>query len=176
MSESNFPALYLGVLLILLATVGWFVFRQIIRTRRIELSLARLQNKLKQERGTAQEYFELGSIYLNKKLTSQAIPMLQKALKAAETDSTAVTAPIFNALGFAYFSQDQYDLAIRNYREALEQNPTYVTAANNLGHAYERKNLTSQALEAYEQVLKTEPNNPTAKKRANSLRKRMPAS
>jgi hypothetical protein len=33
--------------------------------------------------------------------------------------------------------------------------------------------LMAQALEAYEQVLKYDPNNGTAKKRANSLRKRV---
>ncbi len=173
--ETSLPALYLGVLLILLAAVGWFVFRQILRTRKIEVSLARLQAKLKQEKGTAQEYFELGSIYLNKKLITQAIPLLQKAVKSAELDANAVTAPIYNALGYAYFVQEQYDLAIRNYKEALTQDPQYVTAANNLGHAYERKNLAAQALEAYEQVLKVQPNNGIAKRRANSLRKRIPA-
>ncbi|MDS3861910.1 tetratricopeptide repeat protein [Thermosynechococcaceae cyanobacterium BACA0444] len=173
--ETNLPALYLGVLLILLAAVGWFVFRQILRTRRIETALSRLQAKLKQEKGTAQEYFELGSIYLNKKLTTQAIPLLQKALKTAETDPTAITAPIYNALGYAYFVQDQYDLAIRNYKEALSQDPAYVTAANNLGHAYERKSLVTQALEAYEQALGADPNNAVAKRRANSLKKRIPA-
>jgi tetratricopeptide (TPR) repeat protein len=48
-----------------------------------------------------------------------------------------------------------------------------VTALNNLGHVYERKKLTAQALESYEQALKYEPDNAIAKRRAESLRKRL---
>jgi tetratricopeptide (TPR) repeat protein len=76
-------------------------------------------------------------------------------------------------LGFAYAAQEQYDLAIRNYKEALRLQPQYVTALNNLGFVYERKNLTSQALEVYQEALQYEPENQTAKKRAESLRKRI---
>jgi tetratricopeptide (TPR) repeat protein len=80
---------------------------------------------------------------------------------------------ILNALGYAYFAQDQYDVAIRHYKDALEQEPGYVTALNNLGHSYERKQLTTQALDAYAQALSLEPNNKIAKRRADSLRKRV---
>ena len=80
---------------------------------------------------------------------------------------------IYNGLGYAYFAQEQYDLAIRNYKEALRLSPSYAIALNNIGHAYERKNLTTQALQAYEQVLESEPKNNTAKRRAESLRKRV---
>ncbi|MGL4377140.1 MAG: tetratricopeptide repeat protein, partial [Microcoleaceae cyanobacterium] len=76
-------------------------------------------------------------------------------------------------LGFAHFSQEQYDMAIRQYKEAIKFKPDYVTALNNLGHAYERKKLTSSALEIYEESLKYEPNNDTAKRRSESLRKRV---
>lgn len=171
--DSSLPAIYLSVLVVILAIAGWFVVKQIFRTRRIETSLSRLQGKLKKEPGTAQEYFELGSIYLNKKLAVQAIPLFQKALRAAEAEGETFTAPIFNALGYAYFIQEQYDLAIRYYKDALKNQPTYVTASNNLGHAYEKKNLSQPALESYEQTLKYDANNAIAKRRANSLRKRL---
>ncbi|MBV8886118.1 MAG: tetratricopeptide repeat protein, partial [Chroococcidiopsidaceae cyanobacterium CP_BM_RX_35] len=65
------------------------------------------------------------------------------------------------------------DIAIRQYKEAIKHDPKYVTALNNLGHAYERKKLVAQALQAYEQALLAEPNNTTAKRRAESLRKRV---
>ncbi|MGB3692244.1 MAG: tetratricopeptide repeat protein, partial [Spirulinaceae cyanobacterium] len=80
---------------------------------------------------------------------------------------------IYNALGYAYFAQEQYDLAIRNYKDAVKQNPSYVTPWNNLGHVYEKKQLATKALESYEEALKYEPENNVAKKRAESLRKRM---
>jgi Tfp pilus assembly protein PilF len=55
----------------------------------------------------------------------------------------------------------------------LKINPEYVTALNNIGHAYERKQLTAQALESYDQALALEPKNGTAKRRSESLRKRL---
>lgn len=169
----NLPVVYLSILLIVLLGSGVFVFRQVLKTRKTENALGRLQKKLNKEKGTVQEYYELGSIYLEKKLYSQAIALFQKAIKAAEQENEENIAPIYNGLGYAAFSQEQYDLAIRHYKEALKQNPNYIFALNNLGHAYEKKNLTAPALETYEQVLKSEPNNTTAKRRAESIRKRL---
>lgn len=167
------PVIYLALLLSLLAGAAWAIFRQVLKTRQVETALTRLQNKLSKEKGTSQEYYELGSIYLDKKLFAQAIAQLQKALKTAESEGEeAGLAKIYNALGFAYFAQEQYDLSIRQYKEALKVDPEYVTALNNLGHAYERKKLTAQALEMYETALKVDPDSDVAKRRAESLRKR----
>ncbi|HEY9598914.1 MAG TPA: tetratricopeptide repeat protein [Cyanophyceae cyanobacterium] len=170
--ENTLPIIYLSVFLALLGVAGWAVVRQVLKTRRVESTLSQLERKLKKERGTVQEYYELGSIYLDKKLYAQSITLFQKALKGVDAEEENL-APVYNGLGFAYFAQEQYDLAIRNYKDALKQAPNYVTALNNLGHAYERKKLTAQALEIYEEALKYEPNNSTAKRRADSLRKRL---
>lgn len=43
-----------------------------------------------------------------------------------------------NALGFCYFSMEKVDIAIEEYRRAVELQQGYVTAWNNLGDAYER--------------------------------------
>lgn len=170
--DNSLPIVYLSVLLIVLLAAGVAVFRQVLKTRKTETNLGRLQKKLNNEKGTVQEYYELGSIYLEKKLYVQAIALFQKALKAAEQEEENI-APIYNGLGFAAFSQEQYDLAIRHYKDALKHNPDYVVALNNLGHAYEKKNLIAPALETYEQVLKSQPNNVTAKRRAEAIRKRL---
>lgn len=170
--ENTLPIVYLSVLLVLLGSAGWVVIRQVLKTRKIESTLSQLEKKLKTDKGTVQEYYELGSIYSDKKLFAQAIILLQKALKGLDAEEENL-APVHNALGYAYFAQEQYDIAIREYKEALKDNPEYVTALNNLGHVYERKKLTFQALETYEQALKYEPNNTTAKRRAESLRKRI---
>lgn len=174
--DTNLAGVYLLILLVLLAGAGIVVFRQAFKTRRVEFKLAQLQKKLAKEPGTTQEHYELGGIYLNKKLYSQAIANFQKALKSAEQEEEEdqeSIARIHNGLGYAYFTQEQYDLAIRQYKEALKLNPNYITALNNIGHAYERKNLTTQALEVYEQVLQSQPQNTTAKQRSESLRKRI---
>jgi len=171
--DSNLLIVYVSVLLAILGSSSWFIVRQILKTRKLEMSLERLENKLTIEKGTAQEYYELGSIYVDKKLYSQATVLFQKALKAKYLEGDENQAVIYNALGFAHFGQEQYDIAIRQYKEALKFQPEYVTSLNNLGHAYERKKLIAQALEMYEQALAYDPENATAKKRVDSLRKRL---
>ncbi|MDM9379550.1 tetratricopeptide repeat protein [Chlorogloeopsis sp. ULAP01] len=169
--DSNLAVIYLSILVGLLLFTFINVFRQIFKTRKLESSFSKLRKKLTKEQGTAQEYYELGSIYTEKKVYSQAITLFQKALKAAEEEGEENIAAIYNGLGYAYFAQEQYDLAIRNYKEALKAKPDYVTALNNIAHAYEKKKLNVQALQSYEEALKYDPKNSTAKRRAESLRR-----
>ncbi|WP_353932129.1 tetratricopeptide repeat protein [Okeanomitos corallinicola TIOX110] len=169
--DTNLAIIYLSIFVVLLLFASVAVFRQIFKTRKLENSLARLKTKLTKEKGTVQEYYELASIYSEKKVFTQAISLFQKAIKAAEEEEEEDIAPVYNGLGYVYFAQEQYDLAIRQYKEALKLKPDYVVAFNNLGHAYEKKKLTAQALEMYEEALKLAPNNATAKRRAESLRR-----
>ncbi len=171
-SDKNLLTVYLAAFLLLLSVAAFFVLRQILKTQKIENALNRLEKKLKSERGTIPEYYELGSIYLEKKMFIQAIMMFKKAIKL-EDDASPDMAPVYNALGYAYFGQEQYDLAIRQYKEAIKLEPEYVMAMNNLGHAYEQKKMLSQALDLYEQAVKLEPENETAKRRSESLRRRL---
>ena len=76
-------------------------------------------------------------------------------------------------MGYAYFAQEQYDIAIRKYKEALKLYPEYVVALNNLGNVYEKKQLIAQAVEVYDEAIKYEPENKIAKRRAESLKKRL---
>ncbi|MEC4818217.1 MAG: tetratricopeptide repeat protein [Scytonema sp. PMC 1069.18] len=169
--DNNLATIYLSIVVGILSIAAISVFREIFRNRRRESALSKLRKKLTKEKGTAQEYYELASLYSEKKVFSQAISLFQKALQAAEEEGEESIAYIYNGLGYAYFAQEQYDLAIRQYKEAIKTKPDYVTAFNNLGHAYERKKLNAQALQAYEEGLKFEPNNAIAKRRAESLRR-----
>jgi tetratricopeptide (TPR) repeat protein len=169
--DNSLAVVYLSVLVGILTIAAVAVFRQIFKTRKIEGSFAKLRKKLEKEKGTTQEYYELASIYSEKKLYSQAIVLFQKAIKTAEEEGEENIAPIYNGLGYIYFAQEQYDLAIRHYKEALKAKPDYVTGLNNLAHAYEKKKLTAQALQSYEEALKFDPNNSIAKRRAESLRR-----
>ncbi|MGK7946689.1 MAG: tetratricopeptide repeat protein [Microcystaceae cyanobacterium] len=173
MDSELLPVIYLSVLLSILAVSAIFIIRQILKTRKSETRFSKLQNKLKDQKGTAQEYYELGGLFLDKKLYVQAVNLLNKALKAEEEIEPENKALIYNALGFAYFAKEQYDLAVRNYKEAIKLYPEYITALNNLGNVYEKKQMTSKALETYQESLKIEPTNKTAKKRAESLSKRL---
>jgi len=169
MNESSI--LYLSLLIIILLIAAFFIGQQIIKTRKVQSNLSRLQKKLQSQKGTPQEYYELGSIFLQKKLFVQAISLFEKALKDKDVE-VENRALIYNAMGYAYFAQEQYDIAIRQYKEALKLNPEYVIAFNNLGSAYEKKKLDAQALETYQETLKLDPENKTAKKRVESLQKR----
>ena len=173
MENGNYLVVYLGILLALLSVAAFFVVRQVWVTRRVEVTLADLQQKLSNAKGTALDYYEMGSLLLDKKLYVQATIYLKQALKELSEEEAENAILVHNALGYAYFAQDQFDLAVREYKAALEIRPDYVTALNNLANAYERKQMIPQALEVYEQSLATEPGNETAKRRAASLRKRV---
>ncbi len=171
--ELDLPLIYLSALIILLGGASFLVVRQVIKTRNSEVKLVELQSKFSKGQGTSYDHYQLGSILLGKKLFSQASKEFQKALKANDLQEGEPKALVCNALGYAYAAQEQYDLAIRHYKEALKQKQGYVTALNNLGFAYEGKQLTIQALQAYEQALEIEPKNSIASKRAESMRKRI---
>jgi tetratricopeptide (TPR) repeat protein len=172
LTNQNLLLIYLAAFIALLGVAGFFIGRQIFKVQRLENSMNRLEAKLKTERGTTEEYYELGSIYLDKKLFVRASEVLQKGVKANTID-TAEMAPVYNALGYSYFAQQQYDLAIKQYKKAIELEPEYVMALNNLGHAYEQKKLIAQALQMYEATLELDGRNPTAKRRSESLRRRL---
>ncbi|MBE9040331.1 tetratricopeptide repeat protein [Oscillatoriales cyanobacterium LEGE 11467] len=174
--DTNLVTIYLVILIVLLGGAAIAVVRQIFVTRRIEGRLSKLQKKVAKGDGTAKDFYELGSILLDKKLYSQAIAQLQKAIKSKDMKGDENKAIVHNALGFAYAAQEQYDIAMRQYKDALKLQPEYPTALNNLAFTYERKKLESQALEAYEKVLKYEPKNAIAKKRSASLKRRLVSS
>ena len=167
------PAIYLSGVVLLLGTIGFFVVLQTIRTTRTEKQFYRLQKKLQKEKGSAQEYYELGSLYLNKKLYIQATNLFNKGLEIGKNLEPENQALIYNALGFCYLSQEQIDLAIHNYKDAIKLYPQYIIALNNLANAYEKKQMTEKALETYRKTLENDLNNKVAKRRVKILNKRL---
>ncbi len=171
--NENLPVIYISALLAVLVFAAIYILREVIRTRKQETTFSRLQSKLKNEKGTAEEYYELGSLYLDKKLFIQSLNLLKKALKADKELPAENQALIHNAMGYAYFAQEQYDIAIREYKEALKLYPEYVIALNNLGNVYEKKQMIVKAVETYREAIKYNPENDTAKQRLKSLEKRL---
>ena len=176
MNTENLPIVYISALLAILVFAAIYILREVIRTRKQESTFSRLQNKLKKEKGTAEEYYQLGSLYLDKKLFVQSITLLQKALKADKNLPGENQALIHNAMGYAYFAQEQYDIAIRHYKDALKLYPEYVIALNNLGNVYEKKQMIVKAVETYKEALQKNPENKIAKQRVESLEKRLVSS
>ena len=79
--------IYLSVLLGFLGIVALFVLQQIFKTRKLESQLSKLKKRISQDQGTPEDYYQLGSIYLDKKLYSQSVQLFQKALKSKKLDA-----------------------------------------------------------------------------------------
>ncbi|MGK7925136.1 MAG: tetratricopeptide repeat protein [Spirulina sp.] len=172
--KEQLPLVYISLLLVLLGGTAIFLFQQIFRTRRLESKFSKLQKTIKEGEGTSKDYYDLGSLYLQKKLYVQAAQILQKGLKLADKEEVEPKniALIYNAIGFSYLSREQYDLAIRNYKEALKLFGDYAIANNNLANVYEKKSMDAKALETYRETLKYDPENKIAKRRVEALQKR----
>ena len=76
---------------------------------------------------------------------------------------------VHNALGFAYTGMGSLSAAIREYRVAVEFQPGYVIAWNNLADAYEKADQLEEALEAYREALRYDPDNEIANRQASKL-------
>lgn len=170
------PLLYLSILLLALATLSVFIGRQIIERKKIENNLSSLQNKIRNNNAEADDYYELGSIYLSKKLFDQAIMQFRYALQIWKSEDFEGISNLYNTIGFTYAETEQYELAIYYYKEALKNNTGYTVALNNLGYAYEKKKMLNEAFTAYKEVIEKEPDNEIAVSRIQVLKRRIPKS
>ena len=170
------PLLYLSILLLSLVLISIFIGRQIIERKQIEDNLSVLQNKIRNNVANAEDYYELGSIYLSKKLFDQAILQFRYALQIWKNEDLEGISNLYNTIGFTYAETEQYDLAIYYYQEALKNDDNYTVALNNLGYAYEKQKMISEAITTYKKVITKEPNNETAVSRMQILKRRIPKS
>ena len=96
---------YLIGLISLLAIVAVVVGIQVIRVRRDEQALIRLEKSGAASSKEASDLYELASVQLRKRLYPQAIANLRKALKQLVGEPDEAKALIENALGFALAAQ-----------------------------------------------------------------------
>ena len=88
---------------------------------------------------------------------------------------TSLNVQVYNALGFAYFNMERNELAQSAYRQAVDLQPGYVTAWNNLGDACEKVRDFEAAYKAYKEALAYAPDNKVAQSRADALKNRVAA-
>ncbi|KAL6639382.1 hypothetical protein ACP70R_023112 [Stipagrostis hirtigluma subsp. patula] len=163
---------YLLILLGLLGAGTFFVIRQVLVRRELDLSAKELQEQVRSGDASATEYFELGAVMLRRKFYPAAIKYLQQAIQKWDRDEQDL-AQVYNALGVSYKRENKLDKAIEQFEKAVELQPGYVTAWNNLGDAYEQKKDLKSALKAFEEVLLFDPNNTVARPRRDDLRQRV---
>ena len=167
--DFTLPQAYLGGLLVLLSIAAVVVGRQILRVRRDEAALARLEAETRQGARSAADLYELGSVQLRKRLYNQASDTLKQASKRSSEEPAEAQALIENALGFALAAQNNYSGAIRHYRAALRAKADYPVALNNLAYALEKQQKADEARATYEKVLELDSSNSTAQKRLKRL-------
>ncbi|MFY8147869.1 MAG: tetratricopeptide repeat protein [Prochlorococcaceae cyanobacterium] len=163
------PQAYLIGLVVLLGGAAFVVARQILRVRRDESTMARLEGQ--DAARDAASLYELGSVQLRKRLYGQAVDTLKQALRQAEAENSPgeAQALITNAIGFGLAAQGNYKTAIRHYQSALRAKPDYPVALNNLAYALEKQQKIDEAREAYTKALALDPANRTAQRRLKRL-------
>jgi tetratricopeptide (TPR) repeat protein len=171
--ENILPLTYLLILLTILSLLAFFLIKEILKKRRLENNLYEIQKKVRTNKADSEDHYLLGTLYLSKKLFDQAIIQFRYALKSWDVNDKEGLANLYNTIGFTYFESNQYDLAIYYYKEALKNLQTYTTAWNNLGYAYEKKKLFSEALESYSEVLTYDTENEVANSRFQILQRKV---
>ncbi len=170
------PQAYLIGLILLLGGAAVVIALQVIRVRRDESALARLEGQAKGRDGKDPAVlYELGSVQLRKRLYAQAVDTLRLAQKKSGGEPPEAQALIQNALGFSLAAQSNYASAIRHYKAALQAKPDYPVALNNLGYAFERQGKPDEARDTYAKALSLDPTNKTTLKRLKLLDRRFPA-
>lgn len=173
--EMPVQLLYLTTLLGFLFVGAFVVVRQVLMKRELEETAKMIGDRVRNQEATPEDYYELGVILLRKKLFTQANANLKKALKNwdDENGDEEIHAQVHNALGYSYFNLDRFEDAIKEYKKAVDMQPGYLTAWNNLGDVLEKQKRYSDALEAYQEVLGLDPTNNVAKERATYCRTRV---
>lgn len=162
---------YLLLLLGLLGAGTFFVIRQVLVRRELDLSAKELQEQVRSGDANATGLFELGAVMLRRKVYPAAIKFLREAIEKWDGDDQDL-AQVYNALGVSYIRDGKIDKGIKQFETAVELQPGYVTAWNNLGDAYEQRGDYKLALKAFEEVMLFDPNNKVARPRRDALKDR----
>ncbi|CAH8253236.1 unnamed protein product [Arabidopsis lyrata] len=170
--ELSIQLSYLLLLLGLLGVGTFYVIRQVLVRRELDLSAKELQEQVRSGDASATELFELGAVMLRRKFYPAANKFLQQAIQKWDGDDQDL-AQVYNALGVSYVREDKLDKGIAQFEMAVKLQPGYVTAWNNLGDAYEKKKELPLALKAFEEVLLFDPNNKVARPRRDALKDRV---
>ena len=166
------PQTYLFGLIGLLVVIAILVGRQLLKVRKDEINLIKLDKQNTSDTGGVSEIYELASVQIRKRLYPQAISTLKKGLKMLDEEPPEAKAVIENAMGFALAAQDNFKAAINHYKSALKAKPDYPVAINNLAFAKQKLYEYEEAFDLYNKVLSIDPKNQTAIKQIERIQKR----
>nr|AFK42689.1 unknown [Lotus japonicus] len=161
--------IYLILLLSLLGFGTFYVIRQVLVRRELDLSAKELQEQVRSGDASAIGLFELGAVMLRRKFYPAATKYLLQAIEKWDGENQDL-AQVHNALGVSYVRDGKLEKGIAQFETAVKIQPGYVTAWNNLGDAYESKKDYKSALKAFEEALLFDPNNQIAQPRRDALK------
>lgn len=119
-----------------------------------EAALSMLQNALLLTKDRSQIYQAMADIYYDKQDLDKAIEYYNLSLKEDEKN-----AKTYSRLAMAYWEKDHIEKAIIYYSKAIELDPTYDIASNNLGVIFlDGLGDAARALSCFEKAAEINPN------------------
>nr|YP_009326987.1 hypothetical protein [Pleurocladia lacustris]ANS57575.1 hypothetical protein [Pleurocladia lacustris]ANS57719.1 hypothetical protein [Pleurocladia lacustris] len=171
--NSIFPLFYSIALFLFLFFISFYIVKQIINTQKLEKKIFKLQKLSKKDDLCHEDCYQLGQLYLKKKLFFKAILIFRKALKLWEPNDKIGLGNIYNAIGFTFFNLEQYYYSIYYYKITIQIIPDHTLALINLGYAFEKINSIVPGYNCYKTVLFWDPNNELASTRFLAIAKKL---
>jgi len=95
--------------------------------------------------------------YKSKGNWNYVIKAIDKAYNLAYYEIENTSTPLLWYRGVAYFNQQKYDLALKDFKSAYKVNPYHVHVLNNLATSYQMKGDSEKAKQYYRDVFKVNP-------------------
>ena len=171
--NSIFPLFYSIILFFFLSLVSYYIIKQIINTQKLEKKIFNLQKFVKKDDPRYEDCYQLGQLYLRKKLFLKAIVVFRKALKVWDSNDKIGLGNLYNAIGFTFFNLEEYDYAIYYYKVAIKTIPDHTLALINLGYSFEKVNSIITGYNCYKAALFWDPSNELASTRFLAVEKKL---
>ena len=171
--NSIFPLFYSIALFFFLSLISYYILKQIINTQKLEKKIFNLQELVKKDVPYYEDCYQLGQLYLRKKLFLKAIVIFRKALKLWDPNDKIGLGNLYNAIGFTFFNLEEYNYAIYYYQIALKIIPDHTLALVNLGYSFEKINLILKGYHCYKAALFWDPYNKLASTRFLTVEKKV---
>jgi Flp pilus assembly protein TadD/peroxiredoxin len=127
----------------------------------LEQAEAFFQLALLADSASAEAYYGLGSVYLQKQKPDQARKSFEQAVQV-QPNYPGTRPKAWNNLGILAARAGRTDEAVNDFKEALKLDPDYSVALNNLGNAYRQAGQWEDAKSAFRRALELNPADPEA--------------
>nr|YP_010338263.1 hypothetical protein MW410_pgp167 [Bangia atropurpurea]UNJ18213.1 hypothetical protein [Bangia atropurpurea] len=173
--QTTLPIFYLSILTSFLIIFSWLISQQLKAIFLLESQFRYFLDKSQNDILCMEESFSFAKVCIAKKCFTKAIIESQLALQnnslLSIPENNAIIAKLYNMLGFIYYEADQKKLAKNFYEKAIDVDPGYIVALNNLAKTYEDTRDFLKAESLYDRVLNIDSSNNIANNRKNSIKK-----